>query len=114
LVAQFHYSIAILVADPNVVLRIDCHSLRFVLMADHVVTNCADQFVILVELKQGVCSSWTTVLRPPPQAQIGEWLHGSAPSLPLPAAARPITPVCSFVWEKASDAMRTMQQAIPT
>src|SRR5579872_4934205 len=49
--AYFHYRVAVLVADPDVVLRIDGHAVRFVLMADHFLADGADQLVILVELK---------------------------------------------------------------
>jgi len=50
---------------------------------------------------------------------MGEWLHASAPSLPFPAAARPIaaaedcgTPAGAPVWENAGVAMTIMVSAI--
>jgi hypothetical protein len=49
---EFHYGIAILVADPHIVVRIDGHAVRLVLVADHILADRADKLMILVELKQ--------------------------------------------------------------
>ena len=49
---EFHHRVAVLVADPDVVLRVDGHAVRLVLMADHVLADGANQLVILVELEQ--------------------------------------------------------------
>ena len=49
---ELHHGVAVLVANPHVVLGVDGHPVRLVLMADHLVANRADQRVVLVELEQ--------------------------------------------------------------
>lgn len=50
--AQLGYGVAILIAKPDIILRIDCHAMRFFLVADHIVSNRAEKYVIGVELEQ--------------------------------------------------------------
>src|SRR5690242_16944430 len=40
------------VADPDIVLRVDCHAVRLFLVANDVLADGADKLVIRVELKQ--------------------------------------------------------------
>src|SRR4029450_13248038 len=49
---ELHHGVAVLVADPDVVLGIDGHAVSLVLVSDHLIANGANQFVILVELEQ--------------------------------------------------------------
>src|SRR2546428_2475616 len=49
---EFHHGGAIRVADPDVVLCVDCHAVRLVLVADHVIADCAEKLVIRAKLKQ--------------------------------------------------------------
>ena len=49
---EFHHGVAVLVADPDVVLCVDGHSVRLVLMPDDFVADRANQRVIPVELEQ--------------------------------------------------------------
>ncbi len=58
---KFHHGVAILVADPDVVLCADGHAVRLVLVADHVLADGADKLVILVELKQLRFSLWVAL-----------------------------------------------------
>jgi hypothetical protein len=49
---EFHHGVAVLIADPDVVLCVDGHAVCLVLVADHVVADGADEPVILIKLKQ--------------------------------------------------------------
>src|SRR5262245_54146476 len=49
---ELHHRVAVLVADPHVVVGVDRHPVRLVLMADDVVAEGADQLVVLIELEQ--------------------------------------------------------------
>ena len=49
---DLHHGVAVLVADPDVVLGVDGHAVRLVLVADHVVADGAHELVVLVELEQ--------------------------------------------------------------
>ena len=50
--AELHHRGAISVGDPDIVFRIDGHAVRLVLMADDVIADLQDQFVVRVELVQ--------------------------------------------------------------
>jgi hypothetical protein len=50
--ADFLYRRATLIANPDVVVGIDCHAVGLVLVADHVIADSANLFVILVEFKE--------------------------------------------------------------
>ncbi len=50
--AQLHHRVAVLVADPDVVLGVDRHAVRFVLVTDDVFADGAHELVALVELEQ--------------------------------------------------------------
>src|SRR5438132_14270499 len=49
---EFHHGGAVCVADPDIVLCVDCHAVRLVLVADHIAADCADKFAIRAKLKQ--------------------------------------------------------------
>ena len=48
--AELHHGGAVRVSDPDIVLGIDGHAMRLVLMADHVIADLQDQFVFGIEL----------------------------------------------------------------
>src|ERR1700677_803417 len=49
---ELHYRGAVRVADPDIVLPVDCHAVRLLMVADHVIADLEDKLVIWVELKQ--------------------------------------------------------------
>ena len=49
---EFHHGVAVLVADPDVVLCVDGHAVRLVLVADHVVSDRSHELVVLTEFEQ--------------------------------------------------------------
>ena len=49
---EFHHGRAIRGGDPDVVLRVDGHAVRFVLVANHIGADLEDQFVIRIELEE--------------------------------------------------------------
>ena len=57
---DLHHRGAVRGGDPDIVLGIDGHAVRLVLVADHVVADLQDQLVIRIELEQlrlpGVCA----------------------------------------------------------
>src|SRR5882757_8265019 len=50
--ADLHHRVAVLIADPNVVLGVDRYAVRLVLVADDVLADGAHEFVARVELEQ--------------------------------------------------------------
>src|SRR5579863_356541 len=49
---DFLHGVTVRVADPDIVLGVDCQAVRLVLVVDDVIADCADQFVVPVELKE--------------------------------------------------------------
>src|SRR6266581_1898016 len=50
--AELHHRVAVLVANPDVVLGVNGHAVRLVLVADDLIADGADQLVILIEVEK--------------------------------------------------------------